>query len=414
MSQVVVIGCGSVGLPLAVALASRGARVLGVDTDHRRVGSLNRAKTGLLDPGLEPALRDALKAGAIAFAGSVTLSAEPRAWVIATPTPIGADLSFDASALNAAFHTASTAASPGDLVTIRSTVPVGRTRILAESHGGRGLLFAACPDRSLAGRAFEDQFVTPNVVGGLDSDATRAASDLFAPLGKIVTVSSPEAAEALKLFANAWRDACFGLANQLALFSAAAGIDFEEIRGAGRADFPRFDMPRAGPVGGPCLTKDVHLLAQSAREAQASVAIFLDARRVNESLVDHIVQSILRELGATAAAPRIAILGMGFKGRPATRDRRGSIGAAIATRLGEVLAGADLRTWDPAAENGGVRAATAAAEVVVLANDHPALAEPALLDGCAQGALVYDLCGVLTGRPRDDMRVRRFGSGRVA
>ena len=53
----------------------------------------------------------------------------------------------------------------------------------------------------------------------------------------------------------------------------------------------------------------------------------------------------------------------------------------------------------------------AGAEVVVLANDHPSLGAPGLLDGCAPGAVVYDLCGVLADAARADLTVRRLGAG---
>ncbi len=413
MADVVVVGCGAVGLPLAVALASRGAAVLGVDVDAARTAALSKGETGMFDAGLDAALREALDQGRISFATTTAPAEAERAWIIAVPTPVTADKRLDDSALNAARDMILAAARPGDVVLMRSTVPVGRTRRLAGDAAGRGLSFAACPDRSLAGQAFEDQFSIPNVVGGLTESATRSAAAVLARLGPVIEVSTPEAAEALKLFTNVWRDARFAMANQLALFSEAAGLDFEEIRAAGAVGFSRFDLPRAGPVGGPCLTKDAHLLAQSAADVGGDVNLLLAARRLNEGLADHIVRSILAEPSVTSGPRRVAVLGLGFKGRPATLDRRGSIGLAIASRLAAADAGAEIRLWDPVSDGGDGSAATAGTQVVVLANDHPALSDPARLAGCAEGAAVFDLCSVLTGAPRRDLKIRRFGADRL-
>ncbi|MFI4973427.1 MAG: nucleotide sugar dehydrogenase [Caulobacterales bacterium] len=413
MNEVVVIGCGGVGLPLGVALASRYVRVLGVEIDSERTRRLCLGDPGLEDSRLAGALRTALDRGLIKFAETVEPADSERTWVIATPTPVGPDLRLDDRAIKAAFATVLAAARDGDLVMIRSTVPVGTTRAIANCAAGCGLRFAACPDRTVAGNGFAEQLSTPHIVGGLDEAASNAAATVLAALGKVIRVSSPETAEALKLFTNVWRDGQFALANQLALYCDAAGLDFGEIRTAGRMDFPRFDPPRAGPVGGPCLTKDVHLLSQSAEAVGVSVPLLADARLLNESLIDHVANAVVAAARGWRTAPRVAVLGLAFKGVPPTLDRRGSVGLALLERLRAALPRAELRGWDPQADEAaddGV-GATTDADLVILCNDHPALGDARRLGFCARGALVYDLCGVAPQACRADLRVRRFGTG---
>lgn len=412
MTEVVVIGCGVVGLGFAVALASRGVQVVGVDSNAAHVRALNAGDASIEDAGLEGALRTALAARKIKFVSTIVPAARMRAWVLAVPTPIDEAQRLDERFIEAALGTVFMTAHPGDIVIVRSTVPVGYTRKQAQRFRKRGLRFASCPDRSVAGRAFEEQLNTAQVVGGVDEASGRAAADVLAPLGTVVTVSSPEAAEALKLFTNVWRDARFALANEMASFCAAAGIDFDEIRAAGRTQFDRFDIPRAGPVGGPCLIKDVHLLAQSAAAVGTEVPLLLAARQVNEDLVERLVGEIVAEVRGRSPRAAIAVLGLAFKGVPETRDLRGSFGVALLERLGTELPEADVRSWDPAegAENGAVIGAS----VVVLANDHRALSDPRRLDACAVGATVFDICSVLAGEVRADLQVRRLGVGRVA
>lgn len=412
MVDVVLVGCGGVGLPLAVALASRGANVVGFDIDRARVRALAEGALEIEDDGLAPALARALADGSLSFARDLAPAAERRAFIIAVPTPVDAQGAFVSEPLFDAFRAVCAVARDGDLVAVRSTAPVGMLRKLAAATAGdRQLLFAACPDRSVAGRAFDEQFRVPNLIGGLTAEAAEAAREVFERLGTVQLVSSPEAAEAAKLFANVWRDAQFALANQFALFCESVGVDFAEVRQAGGEHFPRFAPPRAGPVGGPCLTKDVYLLAEA---VDADVSLLLAARTLNNSLAGVVARRICAAIDA-GRGRRVAILGLAFKGNPPTLDRRGSFGMDLTALLEGMRPDVELRTWDPAAEPNDLRRAAAVcdADVVVLANDHAALGHPGVLDGCARDAVVFDLCGVL---PDDvgvaNVAVERFGRGR--
>ena len=408
--QFVLIGCGNIGLPMAVAFASRGGHVVGIDTDEALVSVLKQGRTRMLDPGLEPALRRALEKGQITFSSTVSGQDFARIWIVAVPTSLGPDRRLDASAFNAAIATISKAGSPGDLVLIRSTVPVGTTRETAARLADRGFLFAACPDRSLAGQSFEDQFSIPNIVGGMDEPSSKAAAAVLETLGTVVNVSSPEAAEVLKLITNTWRDSRFAIANQFANICRAVGVDFEEVRHAGAVEFSRFDVPRSGPVGGPCLSKDVYLLAQAADRLGCNTEFLQMARRVNQLLADEIVTSVSRACLATPEPCKLAVLGLAFKGRPPTLDRRDSIAEAILRGVAAAAPETKTMSWDPVTDAGDGTLAVVGAHVIVLANDHPKLSDPALLQACAAKAIVYDLCGVLIGNARADLRVRRLSS----
>ena len=408
MEAVAVLGCGGVGLPLAVALATRGCEVLGVEIDAARRQAAAEGRLAVEDEGLPQALAESLGRGRLTFSADLRPAAARRAYVIATPTPVDEHGRLVDAPLHTALGSVLQAAQDGELVIVRSTLPIGGLRRLAEAAdaSGRKLLFAACPDRSIAGRALREQFSTPNLVGGLTPEAGDAACELLGRLGQTVRMSSPEAAEAAKLFANAWRDAQFALANQFAMICEASGIDYAEVRSLGGLGFARFSPPRAGPVGGPCLTKDGRILQQSAAERGASTPLLSAARALNESLADSLVRRIL---GSGSGGP-VTVLGLAFKGRPPTLDRRGSIGVELVEALGRAAPGLELRSWDPASDPPEAgRRAVAGARLVVLANDHDALADATLLAGCADGAVVLDLCGVLDEAPPTGLRLERFG-----
>jgi UDP-N-acetyl-D-mannosaminuronic acid dehydrogenase len=409
---VVLVGCGAIGLPLAVAFASLGCGVLGVDIDARRVERLSQGRCDLAEEGLSSALTGALAKQAIAFAGDVEPADHPRAFIIAVPTPASA-AGFDSGPLEAATAVVTAAAREGDLVCVRSTVPIGATRRLAEAPATRRLRWAACPDRSLAGRAFTEQFETPHLVGGLDAVAGDLAAALFAGLAPVVRVRDPETAEAIKLFTNVSRDVTFAVANQFAMICEAAGVDASEVCAAGTQGYGRFQLARPGPVGGPCLTKDVHVLAASEALTGLDLGLLTTARAVNERMAPRLARDILARLGPKPGP--VAILGMAFKGVPATLDQRLAFGAELVGALASARPGLDMRTWDPV-ETPDCNARDAAidgAAIVVLANDHPALAVAARqLPRLASGALVYDLAGVLTpGGLGSGIQIRRFGEG---
>ena len=410
MDEIAVVGCGAIGLPFAAALASRSLRVTGFDVDSARIAQLKRGVGELVDDGLDLALRNALDARTLRFVDRLDRMDRGRTFVIAVPTPIDSSERFDSRPLDAAIAAIENVARDDDLVVLRSTTPIGTLRRYAARLGR--LAFAACPDRTVAGRAFVEQFSIPHLVGGLDAAATARAAGLLTKLGRVICVATPEVAEAAKLFANVWRDAHFALANQLALFCEQAGLDYDEVRAAAAESFPRFDAPRAGPVAGPCLAKDVFLLAGS-----GEVPLLVEARRLNVQLVDKIADRLLRELAPLGGPARVAVLGLAYKGVPSTRDQRSSAAIKLIERLKALRSDLEVVGWDPVCDAAaGAATALTGAAAVVLANDHPALAETALYSSCAQGALLYDLCGVLrrTADLRPDIALRRFGQGELA
>jgi UDP-N-acetyl-D-mannosaminuronic acid dehydrogenase len=380
---VVVVGCGAIGLPLAVAFASRGRAVLGYDIDAGRVEALRAGRPAMVEDGLEATLGEALSDGRIDFTATLLASTAARAFIVAVPTPAGPE-GFDDGPLRAALGSIAAVAADGDLVIVRSTTPIGTARALATAHPR--LAFAACPDRSLSGRALADQFELPHIVGGVTERAGDAAQALLATLGRTVRVRDADTAEAVKLFANAHRDLVFAEANQFAMVCDAANLDFAEIAAAGADGYPRFTLARPGPVGGPCLTKDIHVLAASPALRETDLGMLLEARRINQSLAPFVCLRIMADLDTLGGA--VAILGLAFKGRPAVADRRGAFAGQLASLLRP--RGVDVRLWDPG--EGPVDSVLEGASVVVFANDHPGLA--AIAPRLARGTVLYDMAGL--------------------
>jgi UDP-N-acetyl-D-mannosaminuronic acid dehydrogenase len=421
INSVVVIGCGAVGLPLGVAFATRNLDVLGVDIDAERISALQSGRLKLAEASLAEALRQSVEQGNLRFMPSCARASQRRAFIVAVPTPVDDRGVPVLASLQAATEAALACAQDHDLLVIRSTVPVGTTRRIALDIAGRNptIMVACCPDRSLSGQSFVEQFSVPHVVGGLEPAATRTAGQLFQILGKAIEVSTPEAAEAVKLFCNVQRDVTFALANHFALISDALGLDIAEIEKAATTEYPRFSLSRPGPVGGPCLTKDAFLLDHSIIGRQVSPALALTAREVNRSLLDHAASAIADHLTVSPAAkPIIAVIGLAFKGAPPMMDTRGSFGCSIAERLQVQWPHAIIRTWEPGA-NGDfpIEPVLSGADIVVLANEHPlikGLDIAAAAKTMRAGGMIYDACGGFDRArqiPPNGVRLRIFGRG---
>lgn len=415
--SICVLGCGSIGLPLVIAFASRGFKVIGFDVDVHHVAALSEGRTDRRDEGLAKALATLTAGKRISFSVSVPRFSERCAFILTVPTPVGVDGLPISSNLEQAFWTALDAAKDGDLLIIRSTVVIGTTRRLAEAalKQGRQLAMAFCPDRSISGRSLLDQLSIPNVIGAVDRDSADQVAALFAGLGPVSIVSSPEAAEALKLFSNVQRDISFAVANQFALICEYLNLSFSEICQAGSEDYDRFTPVRPGPVGGPCLPKDTFLLAESLGNRELA-SLPLTARVVNTSMLNHVSRAVAEHLAAPSLTNWVfAVLGLEFKGRPSTGDTRGSFGVALADKLKDEYPTAEIRTFDPTlagdAEGSSISEVIRGADVVVLANNHPCLSSLDLHQASAllrEGGLIYDMCAIPRENVGDLMNAVKF------
>ena len=348
--EVLVIGLGYVGLTLAAGLAAAGSRVLGFDLDQDRLEGVRRGEPAFIEPGLA----EILTAGSgehLRVTDSLP-DTLPPATVICVGTPVVLDSHRpDLRALQQVVDDLAARMTPGRLVVLRSTVPVGTTRrvvLPALQERAADVRFAVCPERTIQGQALRELRELPQVIGGLDDASFEAAARLFAPLSpRQVRVSSLEAAELVKLVNNAHTDTIYGFGNEVALLAEVLGLDALEVIRAANVDYPRPDVNRPGFVGGGCLTKDPYLLMASAAERGHVPELVAAARRLNESVPAHQVDRLLRELKDRpegAPDPRVLVCGLAYKGRPETDDVRGSPALPVIARLRDH--GADVVAHD--------------------------------------------------------------------
>ncbi len=333
---VCVVGMGFVGLTLAVSLAECGFLVRGIEKNPDIRARLRAGEPHFHEVGLPPLLRHHVGKETLVIADGFQAGAAD-VYIVTVGTPVGADHQPRLDDVRAAAADIGACLKKGDLVVLRSTVPVGTCRevvapILSETSGlkvGVDYSLAFAPERTVEGRALEECRTIPQIIGGIDESSVRRAASLFTNLtATVVRVSSLEAAEMAKLVNNTYRDFRFSFSNELALACDPMNIDVVEVIQAANEGYPRDPVPLPSPgVGGPCLTKDPHIFAASAAKFGATATLAQAGRRVHERMPIHMADKIRRFLQRSGKDPRtcrLFILGLAFKGEPETSDIRDS------------------------------------------------------------------------------------------
>ncbi|QIK74304.1 nucleotide sugar dehydrogenase [Nocardioides piscis] len=309
---VVVGGCGHVGLPLAIALASRGLDVAIQDIDARAVDLVLSGELPFMEDGAQEVLQQGLAAGRLTATTDPEVIGRSEVVVVVIGTPVDEHLNPDPHAVTKALRESLGSFRDGQLVVLRSTVYPGVTRTIERlfADAGLDLDVAFCPERIAEGRAMEELFTLPQIVSARTQDARDRAAKLFGALTPSVVELDPEEAELAKLFTNNWRYIKFAAANQFYVMANDHGLDYDRIRKALAHDYPRAaDMPGAGFAAGPCLFKDTMQLAAF---TDNSYVLGHSAMLVNEGLPLYLVTRM--EQAHDLADLRVGILGMAFKG----------------------------------------------------------------------------------------------------
>ncbi len=411
--SICVIGLGYVGLTLSVALADTGFQVHGVEKRDVVLDGLASGEPHFWEPRLKDKLARVKTRGQFTFSNGLDASLKVSVYIITVGTPLDKEGNARLDMAEDATRQVISHMSDGALIVLRSTVKLGTARNVVKrllDESGKRYQLAFCPERTLEGRALIELHELPQVIGADDADTRWRCQQLFGQITPTtVAVSSLEAAELVKLVDNTYRDLTFGFANEIAKLCGRAGISAREVIRAGKLGYPRTNVALPGPVGGPCLEKDPHILAESAKQWGVSMPITLAGRHTNEEQPAD-VASIARlwadRLSGFAAAPTISLLGLAFKGVPPTDDLRGSMAMPIYRALQAAFPKASFRGYDAVVDPRLTReffgfdavpdlqAAFADADLVMVMNNHSSFQQmdlAALAAGMRRPGIVYDL-----------------------
>jgi len=385
-----VIGLGYVGLTLALTLNEFGIKVFGIDNDKEVLRTLKRGKAHFYEKGLDNLLKKHINKNL--FVKSKLSKNESDIYIICVGTPIDKKRRAVTSYLGRSAASVGRVLKVNDLVILRSTVTIGISRnfvipILEKKSGlrvGRDFFVAFAPERTVEGRALEELFSLPQIIGGYNKQSLDHASQLFQLFANtIVSVSSLEAAESIKLLNNTFRDVIFSFSNEVAQIFDAFNLNTLEIIRAANKGYPRDKIPLPSPgVGGACLVKDPFLLIESAKKVKRSAKIPQLARAVNMSMIDFVYNKVNKFCVSNKKNPKSAkifIMGIAFKGNPETSDIRDSTSVDILQKLRRSYK--NIFIYDPIANKKDLRELGVGivapkvgfknADCVLILNNHP-------------------------------------------
>jgi UDP-N-acetyl-D-mannosaminuronic acid dehydrogenase len=308
---VIIGGCGRVGLPLGIALASRGLLVTLYDINAAAVATVNSATMPFAEEGAQAMLADAVAAGRLRATLDPSSVGGAEHLVVVVGTPVDEHLNPDLGAVPAALERCAEHLVDGQLVILRSTVYPGVTALTERLLHDRGaeVDVAFCPERIAEGRALTELFELPQIVAGRTGRAAERAAKFFRNLTEQIVPLAPEEAELAKLFTNTWRYIKFATANQFWMMANDFGLDYARIRHAITYDYPRAaDLPMPGFAAGPCLLKDTMQLAAF---NQNNFILGHSAMLINEGLPLYLVSRLEERFDLANAT--VGILGMSFK-----------------------------------------------------------------------------------------------------
>jgi len=330
-----IIGCGYVGLPLALRFCEVGQRVTGFDTDPAKVEKLNAGESYILHI---PAVTIAEFVKEKRFAATTDFAKlrDVDAVLICVPTPLDERKEPDLSYVESTAKAIAPNLQRQQLIVLESTTYPGTTEELVlpileqsglkcpiaragtQANVSTDFYLGFSPEREDPGNKQFGLAQIPKVVGGINPPSRRAAELLYGQIvSRVIAVSSTREAEMSKLLENIFRCVNIALVNELKLLAHRMGMDIWEVIDAS-ATKPFGFMPfYPGPgIGGHCIPLDPYYLSWKAREYDFETRFIALAGDINTSMPYHVVNSVAAALNERRKAlkdSRILVLGVSYK-----------------------------------------------------------------------------------------------------
>jgi UDP-N-acetyl-D-glucosamine dehydrogenase len=396
--RVAIIGQGYVGLTIS-AFASRYYSVIGFDTNKVIVDRLNLGISHI--EGVESTdIAAAVKSGSYRATSRGADISDADIVVIAVPTPLSSNREPDLTFIEAACKTIGESIKTPVLVINESTSFPGTLRnyikpaIEKYSIDKVEHLYSISPERVDPGRSDFNQKNTPRLYAGLTPEASMKTRDFYSKFcDQLVEVSSPEVAEAAKLFENTFRQVNIALVNEFAQITNALGISVYETLDAANTKpygFMKF-TPSAG-VGGHCIPVDPTYLAAVAEEKGVPATFIRRANEVNLEMSKYIVDRVQADNGGSLQGKSVLVVGVAYK--PNVADVRETAAELVIEHLrsrGAVVSWHDevVGTW-----HGESSSPLNGADIAVVITRHDVVK---VRDILASAPYVFDTTGKVAG-----------------
>ena len=376
--KIAIIGLGYVGRSIAQAAVGAGHSVIGFDTNSDVIASFS------------------IKGDFKGTADSALLGSA-EVVVIAVPTPLDGARKPDLSAVHTACKTIIENVKKPVLVVNESTSYPGTLRNeiarVIEKDSGLGHMYASSPERVDPGNEKWTQKNTPRLLAGLTPEATALARKFYSSFcDEIIEVSTPEVAEAAKLFENTFRQVNIALVNEFAQISDALDIPTREVLDAAATKPFGFMSFQPGPgVGGHCIPVDPSYLAYVAENVGVPAEFIKRANQVNLGMPAYVVSRVAKDIGAFKGK-KVVVVGISYKAN--VSDTREAPAALVIEELKKQ--GAEVSWHDPVVGTwkGQSSSELKGFDVAIVVTKHDVVSEPAIK---SSAAYVFDCTGSIKG-----------------
>lgn len=314
------VGLGYVGMPIAVAFAQKGIKVIGFD--------LNAAKIDLYKQGIDPTHEvgnEVIAQSTVEFTADEEMLRQAKFHVVAVPTPVNLDHTPDLTPVIGASEILGRNLTKGSIVVYESTVYPGVTEdicipILEKKSGLRcGIDFKVgySPERINPGDKVHRLENIRKIVSGMDADSLAEIKNVYDIVIEVGTypVSSIKTAEAVKVVENSQRDINIAFMNELAMVFDRMGIDTNEVVDGMNTKWNALGF-RPGLVGGHCIGVDPYYFTYEAEKLGYHSQIILAGRKVNDGMGQFVADAAIKQMvlaGKSPAKSKVVILGLTFK-----------------------------------------------------------------------------------------------------
>ena len=396
--KVGIIGQGYVGLTIST-FAAEYFEVMGFDSNQRIVDQLNLGHSHI--EGVESALLAKLvKSGRYKASSKGSDIGDCEIVIIAVPTPLTANREPDLTYLESACKTIGESLKNPILVINESTSFPGTLRSFIKptierySPVGVEHIYAISPERVDPGRGDYNQKNTPRLYAGLTSEASEKTREFYSKFcDSLIEVSSPEVAEAAKLFENTFRQVNIALVNEFAQIAHSLGISvYETLEAANTKPYGFMKFTPSAGVGGHCIPVDPTYLAFVAEEHGAPATFIRLANEVNLEMSKYVVNRIAADHDNNLQGKGVLIVGVAYK--PNVADVRETAAELVIMHLrnqGAVVSWHDdiVGNW-----KGETSAPLQGADITVVVTKHDSVDEKKIF---ASAPYVFDTTGKVIG-----------------
>ena len=305
----IVGGAGHVGVPLGLALSSKGYNVVLIDKDKKNVKKINQSKMPFIEEGCNKLLKKMIFKKKIFATTNLSEVKKCKYIIVCIGTPINNQFNPDLKNFIKFFYELKKHLNKNHIVIVRSSIYPGICNKIFNIIKNRCKNLSYCPERIAQGRSIIELPKLSQIVSGINNKSKIESKKIFKKICKKIIFTEIIEAELIKLFSNAYRYINFSISNQFYMMCKELGLDFSKIRNLMMDNYKRNEnLPAAGFTAGPCLLKDTMQLSSFYKH---KFSLGYSAMSINEELPIFIVKELGKKYNLKKKT--IGILGLSFK-----------------------------------------------------------------------------------------------------